>query len=757
MCMLNGTLGGSLFASIDFGQIETYQSIYEPVDINSDNYLTIYEANKYYYEHNNQMILSKDEYVEGRTYLTKLDTSSLKDLTLKHIIREAVHTYAKEPYQNIIINDLDQSGLELLEYRGDKPLYFFFSAGMIDTIDDELEKVISYISQEIRDRKKGGDDTYLWRNNLEWIAMYAPFFNINKYENIIPYKSLMEDLLIELEQSRQLQKNDFDGSICENMTYNDEKLFYSSRWLGHDNPSGIKKLKDIDDSELNNLVNGFNNYATPVQMVDSDGIKSDKYYTVAKVQYGQTAGYRQTDLIYTGELISSVGETLTSILDKIKNMLGDFEYFYDIDGRFIFQRKKTYVNTNWNTLVETSDKDVYAENAAYTSDIQYSFEDNNLITSFANTAQLNNLKNDFSVWGVRKGITGGDIPIHARFAIDKKPNFYQNFNGQYYVSDNSYAEELKTKKIQTVDWREIIYQMALDYFAHNQEDDFLVKIKDNNYIGGEYLFPSGYTGYEQYYTDLQGFWRTLYDIEPKVVRESIGGKYEDVKIVLDPVEGTYKIEKQWVEYKEVTTDFTCDYYLPTSYKTKEYYQCSDENADKHFIDHLAYWNKNVVLAPETLNFWFEFLDNAGELEQHSVCYIGDRAKSINDSKVSAIYFRETPNIIFTSKKDYNLYDINTGYVYIWLQPYIENSFVISAQGKSAKEKIDELLYNYTYCMENINLSTIPIYYLEPNARIYVYDEESNINGDYIVNKLSIPLTYNGTMSINAVKAVERLL
>jgi hypothetical protein len=93
------------------------------------------------------------------------------------------------------------------------------------------------------------------------------------------------------------------------------------------------------------------------------------------------------------------------------------------------------------------------------------------------------------------------------------------------------------------DWREIIYQMALDYFAHNQEDDFLVKIKNNNYIGGEYLFPNGYTGYEQYYTDLQGFWRTLYDIEPEVVRESIGGKYEDVKVDLDPVEGTYKIDK----------------------------------------------------------------------------------------------------------------------------------------------------------------------------------------------------------------------
>jgi hypothetical protein len=41
-------------------------------------------------------------------------------------------------------------------------------------------------------------------------------------------------------------------------------------------------------------------------------------------------------LTYAGDLISSIGETLTSILDKIVKMLGTFEYFYDVDGRFIF-------------------------------------------------------------------------------------------------------------------------------------------------------------------------------------------------------------------------------------------------------------------------------------------------------------------------------------------------------------------------------------------------------------------------------------
>jgi hypothetical protein len=66
------------------------------------------------------------------------------------------------------------------------------------------------------------------------------------------------------------------------------------------------------------------------------------------------------------------------------------------------------------------------------------------------------------------------------------------------------------------------------------------------------------------------------------------------------------------------------------------------------------------------------------------------------------------------------------------------------------------LYQYSYCVENISITALPIYTLQPNTRIYVCDSETKINGEYIVSKFTIPLTYNGTMSITAVKAPERL-
>lgn len=49
--------------------------------------------------------------------------------------------------------------------------------------------------------------------------------------------------------------------------------------------------------------------------------------------------------------------------------------------------------------------------------------------------------------------------------------------------------------------------MAIDFRKNNRDDRFLSNIRKYNYN----WYPSGYTGYEQYYTDMEGFWRQLYN------------------------------------------------------------------------------------------------------------------------------------------------------------------------------------------------------------------------------------------------------
>jgi hypothetical protein len=70
MCLLNGDLGGSMPMTVDLGMTADYQKI-----------------------------------------------------PIKEILKYSLMTYAQEPYQNIIIKDLDEVAVELLEYKGNKPLY----------------------------------------------------------------------------------------------------------------------------------------------------------------------------------------------------------------------------------------------------------------------------------------------------------------------------------------------------------------------------------------------------------------------------------------------------------------------------------------------------------------------------------------------------------------------------------------------------------------------------------------------------------
>jgi len=67
------------------------------------------------------------------------------------------------------------------------------------------------------------------------------------------------------------------------------------------------------------------------------------------------------------------------------------------------------------------------------------------------------------------------------------------------------------------------------------------------------------------------------------------------------------------------------------------------------------------------------------------------------------------------------------------------------------------LYEGTYFNESITFSSIPIYYLEPNNRITVRDNQSGINGDYIIKSLSLQLQHDGMMSVTATRAVARII
>lgn len=637
MCLLNGEVGGTLESSVDFGQIE-------------------------------------EETQDGKWTIRKLP--------IVEIIRNAVHTYGGEPFHNIIINDLDTYGVELLEYRHDIPLYLY--------------------------RPEGQD-------------MYS--------------NALLEN----------------DAQIYNNNT---------------------TSLKGLQDKQLEQLVTGMAGSASPEPVT-----YGDKSYIFTKIQYGDTAGYRTTDLVYAGDLVANISDNLVSILDKIKNMLVEFEYFYDIDGRFVFQKKQSFLETMWSPL---SNSDTQPSGLAAFPTSIYSFKGLSQVTAFNNTPNINNVKNDYSVWGVRKGISGAEISVHMRYAIDTKPTQYTSVNvtedevKEYNLKYNTKLTGQSSKPYSTigesaVDWREIIYQMALDHFKYGHLDDFELKLQKAN--PNEY--PTGLTGYEQYYTDLLGFWRQLYiseeefntfqnkinelEQEKNIWEKALGDSYDSLSAynytlnistnLEERADAQAKIDNinQQIEEQEKQLNICIQLIEEQENNKAQYY----DNKSPYYL-----WNKNVIEHPETLNFWFDFLDTTGELEQFNTKAIGARPKVVNDNNVKSIYYRDIPNVIFTDNLGEE--DKISGFKYIQV-PGIDYMFSISAQGKSTKDRIDELLYEHGYCSESVSITSVPLYFLQPNTRISVQDNENDINGDYIISQMTIPLTYNGTMSITATKAVENIL
>ena len=755
MALLNGTAGGTITSlSVDFGKID---------EIDSAGNVT------------------------------------RSDLLLKDIIRDAVHEYAKEPFHNIIVNDLDDVGVELLEYRGKNPAYLI--------VNNETDIV----------------------NNISLDGNQKGFYRSDTKEEI------SIGSLADSEYDHRIDINT-GGQIHEPL-----------------------KLHILQQGEFTGN------------------------YSIIKVQAGDVVGYRVTDLTYAGDLILDVGDTITSLLDRIVDMLGAFEYFYNTDGQFVFQKKKTYVQTSFNNLTKSGDGEIIATNAAETSSFTYSFENGKLISSFSNSPNYENLKNDYSIWGVRESVTGQEIPVHLRCAIDLKPTKYTTISVSQEEVDKYEAqwdaisagpqtsityttEDINEDNIKgNLDWREIIYQMAVDYMHWHRLDGFNAKIAEANpwrqysvvnekgetEIIEEAGFPDGYTGYEHYYIDMQGFWRQLYNPDYEgsykiayVTRSAYNTDptiyywYEQCtdedeyqvgrKYFIDTVSTGYSYQKNLtqaqydnnplnyyyikqgttdtheVEVKYSSTDtiifnknlthYTKDedgniikqengetlYYTfedEESFQTqlsekdlyhketqlvipydsnKKYYKFEDGeyNTDTH-------WSYQITDSPETLNFWFDFLDTDGELSKYSVQNVGIRAKAENNSDVKAIYFREIPEVIFydDSVSDEELEEqkkMKQGFTFIKLPQTMESLFTISGQGQSAKDVLDNMLYNYTYCTESISIAAIPVYYLEPNTRIFVRDDNSGINGEYIIESISLPLDHSGNMSISAVKAVENM-
>lgn len=482
----------------------------------------------------------------------------------------------------------------------------------------------------------------------------------------------------------------------------DERVRKVMKWTGS-NPLYI--------TQYTSTTSGVQYGATTDKEQVDEALAAGTIDSYTEYKSGQDVGYVYTDFIYPGELIGDAGNSVCDILDKIKSALGNYEYFYDLDGNFIFQEIKNYLNTSKST---TDLNDM--EQNDYLIDITkgksvYTFDDSFLISSYSNAPQYSMIKNDYIVWGMREdATTGATYPIRYHLAIDTKPQTGNTYKVFFYDDPDDGIRKAK---------RPIQFSTRDGFPAQGAEDTFYFALDTN----------------------------TVYK--------------------WDTEQNTYVMFA--TQTKDITTtDWRTELYLSGaqaegfSLDTNNYYTELNNEWPKMYDIENGEFYEEYEKDPASLDYFLDFIDSSAAIGELSISNIGKRSKIVVDEDINCIFEREIPNLVMIDASQDSAIVTEQreeaqrkGQDYIQVSGAIYNLLATGGTQNSAFERVKELIYQYTSYNESITLQCLPIYYLDVNQRITVNDSKSNIYGDYMINSISIPLNISSMMTISATRALER--
>ena len=435
------------------------------------------------------------------------------------------------------------------------------------------------------------------------------------------------------------------------------------------------------------------------------------------------------------EFVSQAGDSVVTILDKIKNALGGYEYFYDLDGNFIFREIKNYINTSYSSYLDKQAKPLYDLNLDNFIIDQtkgkniYNFTDSKLITSYSNAPQQDNIKNEFIVWGARG--KDNNIPIRYRLAIDKKPFIAEGGNPHDKI---------------------VLYELNNIIWAATK------------YSGEKPIIGASYILYEN---------KWIWDVDNQ----------EYVEVVVIPKDGDWRaIDWRTELYYQAIED------AASGLRSHDY--AEDLRTEWPKVYNLK---ENTFRGePASFDYFLDFIDTNSHISNMGTNVIGRKTKSESNEKIDCVFYYDTANlpIWYFNKEEHN-YIKNQGYpssqVGCWQKILVEgNELYFFYNGYIPEEELNnikfisqteifeyfklkfsgslndaytrarELLYTHTQWGNAISIAGIPIYYLEPNHRITVNDNVSGIHGDYLINSISLPLDISGTMTLSCSKVLEKL-
>lgn len=504
---------------------------------------------------------------------------------------------------------------------------------------------------------------------------------------------------------------------------------------------------------------------------------------------GQDCGYVYDDFVYDSELSANLGESVTSVLDKIKSYLGNFEYFYDEFGVFHFREVKNYLNTTQaTTLVNDMKKHDYLVETT-TGKSVYTFSDKDNIISISKTPQFNNIKNDFIIQGKRQGTNNQQqVDVRYHLCIDRKPlpvtsdergnNYYNTYYNLLLYTEES-TQEIKaafptvytTKNdFPSIGEFNTIYFDATNKFAYYWKDDTYKSLKCSAYypaVNTLSVSTIAETGSEKTKEEeakpvpapivnggyLVKDWRTELYLEGMLAKKN-GIDSGNYYAKIDSIAGWQGDVLQYAHNCRIDTDYyfeELDAFWPQVY----------DLVDQKFIGE----KENAELLTSALtdgNYFLDFIDSStSDLGQFSVSAIGRRTDAVSSDTVNCLFAPEIPNIVFINAdeddkgrtKQQECED--NGMPYTQVRGEVFYNLATGGYKNGAFDQVKYELYLHTTYQNSVSITGLPVFYLEPNSRIELNDASTNTYGDYNLNTISIPLGPGNAMTVSCNQSIER--
>lgn len=440
---------------------------------------------------------------------------------------------------------------------------------------------------------------------------------------------------------------------------------------------------------------------------------------------GDNIGYKETPLTYPGELIHKAGSTVTAVLDDIVKALGNYEYFYDVEGVFHFRQKNNFIATGDTPLNLSEDEDAALQETycpRYSPTLLVNeFMNTDLVTQVSFSPQYANIKNDFVYWGSRQDEKKNDVLVRYHLAIDERPEDIPIPTGDEiaWIGDNY---SLCHKSIREVRYKEDNTIVRYDLVSNGL---------NRGEKAGEIVAPA----LDECFPDNSSAW---FNWREELYRRALMayGTSED---------GSYYDEELIAEWRNI--------FDPTSTKDKGSKSFEKLWIDKYGDSGSNPWTGYTVDAlanPEKLRYWLDILDSSGPIGKYSVNRIGRRTVITEDSKINEVFSREVNDIVFIEapstdnewqiamdkvKQEY----IPVGQTYAFVQPDIWKYFKEQNSYGTCYEGVRSQLYEHLIYNSSVSLTCIPIFYLDVNQCIRLNFPEYGVVGDYTINQISFQL------------------